>query len=79
MNAGLAAGSIVEVSWFPDDGELFDQGMLDGQAGTVTEFWDPDDPARPVFPAFVLAAEVAADGRSAMVRLRLDPPAATAG
>jgi hypothetical protein len=75
----LRPGAIVEVTWFPDDGDAFDAGMLDGQAGTMTTFRDPDQPFRPPMPAFILAAEVAGDGRSAMVRLRLDKPADDAG
>lgn len=74
MSDDLRPGSIVEVTWFPDGGDVFDAGMLDGQAGTVTTFRDPDQPFRPAMAAFILAAEVAADGLSAMVRLRLDNP-----
>lgn len=74
MTEDLKPGTVIEVTWFPEDGDVFDAGMLDGQAGTVTTFRDPDQPFRPAMPAFVLAAEVAGDGRSAMVRLRLDHP-----
>lgn len=65
-------GAEVEISWYPEDGEAFEPGMLDDAAGTLTTFRYEQEGRKADYPARILTARVAEDGLSATAMLRLE-------
>ena len=65
-------GTVMELCWYPAEGERFTEDAYAGQVGEVTEFVYRHGRAKITAPARILDAAVSLDGLSVTIRLQIE-------